>query len=396
VFVRELGRVNWWWKRAGHAIYGPICAWAVFELFVLVVQVLPPAGETAPNFDQIQWWIMFGALTVYVAQFAIYHTIRSIQRLRLQEEQASNLEALARESELTALKAQINPHFLFNTLHAISTLVTRDPDGVQRMIARLSTLLRYALESTSTQEVTLGREMEFLEDYLEIQRIRFEDRLEVNVDVDPAIVDAQVPSLVLQPLVENAVKHGASNAKGVGRVEIQARREGAELVLEVRDNGPGLEEGEIEEELTDEEVSELKREAKERVENLRFVDDWRVLYQRRQDVRQIGMVLRTELDRLATRPGKGRYLGMILLDEEGDLISEKFITNPAIKHDRGRDALALNVLKNNGVGHILLAEPPDRLLRTSLSEMGLRYAVPVEDSLEFIKQQSSELSFQSP
>ncbi len=153
--------------------------------------------------------------------------------------------------------------------------------------------------------------------------------------------------------------------------------------------------GEIEEELTDEEVSDLKREAEKRIEDLRSVDDWRVLYQRRQDVRQIGMVLRTELDRLASRPGKGRYLGMILLDEEGDLISEKFITNPAIKHDQGRDALALNVLKNNGVEDILMAEAPDRLLRTSLSEMGLRYAVPAEDSLEFIKQHCSEITFQS-
>lgn len=118
--------------------------------------------------------------------------------------------------------------------------MTRDPQGVQRMIARLSTLLRYALESTSTQEVSLGRELEFLDDYLEIQRIRFEDRLEVDIDLEAAVVDAQVPSLVLQPLVENAVKHGASNAEGVGRVEVEARREGADLVLEVRDNGPGL------------------------------------------------------------------------------------------------------------------------------------------------------------
>lgn len=161
--------------------------------------------------------------------------------------QAAELEAQLAEARLDALRMQINPHFLFNTLHAVSTLVTRNPEGVQRMIARLSTLLRYALESTSTQEVPLGRELDFLDDYLEIQRIRFEDRLEIEIDIDPAIVEALVPSLVLQPLVENAVKHGASRAEGFGRVEVVGERDGNDLVLEVRDNGPGLPEEDLKE-----------------------------------------------------------------------------------------------------------------------------------------------------
>jgi len=158
---------------------------------------------------------------------------------RLQE-RASVLEQQLAEARLEALRMQLNPHFLFNTLHAVSTLVGKDPKGVRRMIARLSDLLRRVLDESAPQEMALAEEVDVIEGYFEIQKIRFQGRLDVEIDVPPALRDAQVPYLILQPLAENAVKHGASQVRGEGRITIRARRDGADLVLEVRDNGPGL------------------------------------------------------------------------------------------------------------------------------------------------------------
>lgn len=156
------------------------------------------------------------------------------------EERAEALETQLTEARLEALRMQLNPHFLFNTLHAISTLVERDPSGVRRMIARLSELLRLVLDDSAPQEVPLSKELEFLEDYFEIQSIRFQGRLDTEIDVPPELHDAQVPNLILQPVVENAIKHGASQVRGVGSIEVRGRRDGDQLVLSVRDNGPGL------------------------------------------------------------------------------------------------------------------------------------------------------------
>ncbi|WP_103028493.1 sensor histidine kinase [Salinibacter altiplanensis] len=156
------------------------------------------------------------------------------------EERAEALQSQLTEARLEALRMQLNPHFLFNTLHAVSTLVDRDPAGVRRMIARLSELLRHVLDEEAPQEVPLSQELEFLDDYFEIQSIRFQGRLDTAVDVPSSLRDAQVPNLILQPIVENAIKHGASQVRGVGRIEVRGRREDDRLVLTVTDNGPGL------------------------------------------------------------------------------------------------------------------------------------------------------------
>lgn len=156
------------------------------------------------------------------------------------EQRTETLEGQLTEARLEALRMQLNPHFLFNTLHAVSTLVDRDPAGVRRMIARLSELLRHVLDEEAPQEVPLSQELEFLDDYFEIQSVRFQGRLDTEVDVPSELHDAQVPNLILQPVVENAIKHGASQVRGVGRIEVHGRREDDVLVLSVRDNGPGL------------------------------------------------------------------------------------------------------------------------------------------------------------
>jgi signal transduction histidine kinase len=186
-------------------------------------------------------------LTVYFAVLAagiardifVRYRARHDETVRLTA-QAAQLQAQLAEARLAVLSAQLNPHFLFNTLHAVSSLVERDPRGVRRMIARLSELLRVTLEGTSEQEIPLSRELELLRLYLDIMQVRFQGRLTVDVHVDNDVMDALVPNFVLQPLVENAVMHGVAKVEGAGRIELRARRAGDDVVITVRDNGPGI------------------------------------------------------------------------------------------------------------------------------------------------------------
>lgn len=177
-------------------------------------------------------------LAVLAAGFARNYSIGYQNRMR----EAVQLRAQLADARLDALRMQLNPHFLFNTLHAVSALVDRDPAGVRRMIARLSELLRHTIESRGSDEVPLRDELDFLRRYTEIMEVRFQGRLRVDTAIHPALLEALVPNLILQPIVENALEHGASRTVE-GRVEIAARREGDHLVLSVRDNGPGLAEG---------------------------------------------------------------------------------------------------------------------------------------------------------
>jgi two-component system LytT family sensor kinase len=171
--------------------------------------------------------------------YSLRYRARQDEATHLQAETAQ-LRAQLAEARLSALRSQIDPHFLFNTLNAVSALVERDPRGVRRMIARLSELLRHSLEGAEDAEVTLRKEVDFVDRYLEIMRIRFQGSLEVETDVDGEVMDALVPNLILQPLVENAVKHGVSRMKEGGLIRIRAFRDDGRVVLCVSDNGPGL------------------------------------------------------------------------------------------------------------------------------------------------------------
>jgi signal transduction histidine kinase len=214
---------------------------------LLIAPLLGQAGAPIPILHQIQrFWFLDELLIYLVVLMASFARTYYAQKKERQEEaerlekRAQSLEAQLTEARLEALRMQLNPHFLFNTLHAVSTLVDRDPSGVRRMIARLSELLRHVLDEEAPQEVPLSDELDFLEDYLDIQSIRFQGALDTEIDVPPELRDAQVPNLILQPVVENAIKHGASQVRGVGRIEVRGRREGELLVLTVEDNGPGL------------------------------------------------------------------------------------------------------------------------------------------------------------
>lgn len=191
--------------------------------------------------DVIFYWTIVGA--GYAFEYYRRYREQQLQAARL-ELRTTQLETQLVQAQLQALKMQLHPHFLFNTLHAISALMDDDVKGARRMIARLSELLRLTLESAGQQEVSLRQELDALERYLEIEQIRFQDRLTVKLAVAPETLDASVPNLVLQPLVENAVRHGIAPRSAAGRIEIRTERRDGMIELQVIDDGPGLQMGE--------------------------------------------------------------------------------------------------------------------------------------------------------
>ena len=233
------------------------------ELLAPDVPHPPPLGSrlspSAPRFPQSQSvrglfsrYSFLYDLLVYVvvltAGLARNYYLRYQARLeetrRLEAEatelraEAAELHAQVTDARLNALRTQLNPHFLFNTLNAVSTLVDEDPPGARRMIARLSDLLRHTLEGDE-QEIPLARELEMLRRYLDIMEVRFQDKLEVSIDTEASLDDALVPNLVLQPLVENAFRHGLALMQTVGTIAVRVVRDDGDLVLTVRDNGRG-------------------------------------------------------------------------------------------------------------------------------------------------------------
>jgi sensor histidine kinase YesM len=179
-------------------------------------------------------------ILIYWLILMISHAFDYYSRYREGELRSSQLQAQLAQAELQALKMQLHPHFLFNTLHSISALQLKDIAAANRMIARLGDFLRLTLDNSGAQEVSLKKELEFLKCYLEIERIRFQDRLTVNMEVEPQTLDARVPNLILQPIVENAIKHGISPRAAPGRIDIRVKRGNGLLRLQVEDNGRGI------------------------------------------------------------------------------------------------------------------------------------------------------------
>ena len=179
-------------------------------------------------------------LLPYFAIVAFIHALSYYNKYRERQLQTTRLEAQLALAHLEVLKMQLQPHFLFNTLNAISALMHRDVDAADRMISLLSDLLRFSLEKDDRHQVSLQSELEFLNRYLAIEKIRFRDRLKVELDIEEGCMAAQVPRLILQPLVENSIKHGIAMRSAAGRISIRALRKGDRLDVRVRDDGPGL------------------------------------------------------------------------------------------------------------------------------------------------------------
>lgn len=181
--------------------------------------------------DMAFYW----AVIAYGYMKAIY------RKYKTEEVKGAQLETKLVEAELKALRQQLHPHFLFNTMHTIAVLVREGKNSeAVTLLARLSTLLRVSLDNTGVPEITLRQEMEFLDRYLEIQKTRFSDRLRVNISISPDAMQARIPNLLLQPIVENAIVHGVAPKSGPGQVDVLGRVENGNLYLSVRDDGPGF------------------------------------------------------------------------------------------------------------------------------------------------------------
>lgn len=186
-------------------------------------------------------WSVFDAI-VFCALLTVHHAAVYYRVSKDRTVRASQLEASLAQAQLQMLRMQLQPHFLFNTLHSISALMHKDVRRADSMIAALSDLLRMSLQNIGAQEVPLQSELDFLQRYVEIMQLRFGDRLNVTMDVEPDVRDARVPNLFLQPLVENSFRHGFGDL-GQGSIAIAVRREDDMLHCEIVDNGRGLRPG---------------------------------------------------------------------------------------------------------------------------------------------------------
>jgi len=238
---RQLGR-----RAVAHFFVGlPITAIYIYVFFAFRVldgerhwDLLKPGTAVSEGWNWYVW-----SMLVYWTIVGGTQAIHYYQQYLRSELRLERMERSLAEARLNALRMQLDPHFLFNALNTISSHVERNPKLTRRMIEHLGDLLRMSLECKDRQEVPLSEEMAFLDHYLEIQRIRFGSHLQVRMQIDPAVRFASVPSLVLQPLVENAIRHGISRRGGGGTVTVMAKTDGARLSISVLDDGVGLPDG---------------------------------------------------------------------------------------------------------------------------------------------------------
>ncbi|MCV2885250.1 histidine kinase [Aestuariibacter sp. AA17] len=191
-----------------------------------------------------EWYMYFtntlNSLIMVVCWSGLYFGIKNFQMLQKEKQNALKASTMAHQAHLKMLRYQLNPHFLFNTLNAISTLILiKENQTAGKMVSRLSDFLRYSLDKDPIKRVELKQEVQALELYLEIEKVRFDERLSVEWEIQQDVLDAAVPSLILQPIIENAIKYAISKMENGGEIKILAKRFGNDLLLEVSDNGPG-------------------------------------------------------------------------------------------------------------------------------------------------------------
>jgi LytS/YehU family sensor histidine kinase len=239
----RLARGDWALKLGLHVLIAIGLAFidrAVFEFIWMNATATPERPFSLKTFYQVLLRYFDYGFYIYFIILLLNHALEYYRRFQDEQLSASQLKAELAQAQLQALKMQLHPHFLFNTLNAIAVLIEEDPKAARAMLGQLSDLLRLTLENVETQEVPLRQELEFLDQYLRIQQTRFGERLAIRKAIDPATIEASVPYLILQPLVENAIRHGIAPRDAAGTVRIGASRSGDRLRLIVEDDGLGL------------------------------------------------------------------------------------------------------------------------------------------------------------
>lgn len=218
------------------------------DAFLLTRLGYPPNREFASFFEAYKFFVFVNlhlSILIYWGVLGIKSTFGYYQKFRERELRASQLEARLAQSRLHMLKMQLQPHFLFNTLNAISELTHRDPEAADTMISELSDMLRISFQNLEVEEVSLLEELDFLKKYLAIEQMRFRERLKVTIDAPDETLAARVPNMILQPLVENAIKHGIGPRIEGGIIDISVKRNNGTLNLMVNDNGLGVEDADV-------------------------------------------------------------------------------------------------------------------------------------------------------
>ncbi|MEM1115885.1 MAG: histidine kinase [Bacteroidota bacterium] len=228
-------------QMAAHAVLGPLWVWMWFVTYQAAASAL---GYVIPAY--VKAWDVFIPSLVYAAQFGAFHAVRYVGEVRRRSEaerallrRQTDLERAAQEAQLATLRAQMDPHFLFNTLNSVAASVPPEQGATRDLVARLAGLVRYTLAAARRDRVLLREEVDFVRDYLALEAERMGDRLRVEVDVDPEALDVAVPPMLLQPLVENAIRHGLAPTVEGGAVRVEVRRLGDAVHVLVRDDGIG-------------------------------------------------------------------------------------------------------------------------------------------------------------
>lgn len=237
----HIERTRWPARIGLHILFALITAFVQLTAFNLIALFAQNAEITFARVSQLVVSNFDYGLLVYFVILLVHHAWHYYERMQAEQVRSAQLQAELAQAQLQALKMQLHPHFLFNTLNTIAVLIHENPEAAGRVLELLSDLLRRSLKNAGVQEVALQHELEFLKTYLEIEQTRFGERMSVRMNVAPETLTASVPNLILQPLVENAVRHGIAKRRGPGWIEISAARENGALLLRVRDNGLGLE-----------------------------------------------------------------------------------------------------------------------------------------------------------
>ena len=239
IVVRWMHEKPWYWKGLAHLVLGLAyvslnfgyqyyaALWFGSRVYAEPLRVSPSG-------------LWFANIFIYVLQFTLYHSYEIQRKLRIKERITQELLTLQKEQELAILKSQINPHFLFNTLNSISAMASTDAEETRAMIAQLDNMLRYVVEGTKNDLVPLQKELQFVKDYVDLESKRMGGRLAVKFQVDQSLASFPVPPMILQPLVENAIKHGIAPLEEGGKVIVQIQKNGDAVAFRVSDTGVGL------------------------------------------------------------------------------------------------------------------------------------------------------------